>query len=230
MNPGNMTLQFRFVERQLELQISEVIEAPLPRIVEMICNPELRVEWDEMFSDHRVLEREGDNKRIVSSRYVRDGCTLPVILRTEVHQGKSAATIRSLSLPDDEAVRLGYEPGHNVSCIFTIEPLRQDRAYSVDARRQSCDGDEQMKWFTVSVNVRLCLHISRQLMPLVYEEDMLLQRCMTRLKSAAEGSNFWDLQSNDSLSAVLERKVSGQLLRRKKFRSLWSPPPFCFSK
>mmetsp|Transcript_27547 Transcript_27547/g.49678 ORF Transcript_27547/g.49678 Transcript_27547/m.49678 type:complete len:537 (+) Transcript_27547:1157-2767(+) len=228
-NPGNFVLKFRFVERQLELQISEAIEAPLERIVDLICNPERRMLWDKMLIDFHIIDHEGDST-VSSFKYVREGSNYPVICTTDVQYRGNSATIRMKSMPDEEAERRGYEPGHNVMCVYTLEPLQTNsrRTYSVEveSRRPSSSdedsGESIMEWYSLSVSAKFCVHLSKQLMPLVYQEDAILQHNMARLKCTAEGS-FNLLECNDSLCDVLERKMPADLVRRKRHhRSKWS--------
>lgn len=225
-NPGNFAFKFRFIERQLELQMSEAIEAPLERIVELICHPERREMWDKMIVNFQVLEPQQD-ATLCSLKYVREGHEFPVVMRVNVRTHCNSTIIRMRSIEDDEAVSLGYEPGHNVSCTYTIEPLQTHarRTYSVGVeRRRPSSSDEESgesgnEWYQLSVSARFCVHMSKQLMPLVYQEDAILQHNMARLKYAAEGSFGLLLHSDDSLCDILDRKLPPGLAKRKKSRS-----------
>lgn len=223
-NPGNFTLKYRFVDRQLELQMSEAIEAPLERIVELICCPERRGLWDKMLANYHILGQE-ENAAVASFKCVREGHEFPVICKTEIQYRGNSASIRMRSIPDEDAILRGFEAGHNVSCTYTIEPLqtnsRRTCSVEVSSRRPSSsdeDSESVMEWYQLSIEARFCVHMSKHLMALVNQEDAVLLHNMARLKSAAEGSFGLVLQADDSLCDVLERKLPASLARHKKHR------------
>jgi hypothetical protein len=207
----DISLTYRFIERTLEVKVSEVIESSLAYIVQAITLPIYRLQWDLTLKSFDVFKVQGNTGEL---RYEfiadRGSPVLTCIYKTAYSD--QGATVSFTSSDDCSLAR------PCLKTLFDIERVERRRSKSFD------DAVESVCQYRVNCCLKLCPQVAKAMLPYVSEENPCLVKTWRRFKQLTEGSQLEAAEESPSLVQVIERKRLGK--KPSAMRRIQSSPYF----
>ena len=229
-DPGksDLGLKLRAVGKAIECEAQILVYASLPRVVDLILKPELRVLWDFRFPCCTVTPTESPLNYKFEISFEANGLVQTLVGILRVVQESDSKVTMSFETPSGE-MRSSYEittQRRSSTSETRVLPLSSQ---VLPQFSDECSGD----WSTPRFNdllpepeSDLCQvivrnfgkeSVARLFVPDLLGESQVLLSTWQRFKALAEGSTAEEAQGPDqSLSEALDRKWLGHLSGRKE--------------
>jgi hypothetical protein len=190
----DFSLTYRFVDRRLEVKVTEELVSSLACIIEAITLPVYRLQWDLTLKAFDVLNVTENTGRL-KFEFTAESATPVLTCHYKTLYSDQGATVEIQSYEGCCPTFQCFETK------FQIE--RTDKR----GRSRSFNDAVDVCPYAVTCCFSACPDIAKAMLPYVSEESPCLVKTWERFKQLTEGHKLEALEESHSLVKVLERKM-----------------------
>jgi hypothetical protein len=194
----DFSLTYRFIDRRLEVKVTEQMVSSLACIIEAITLPVYRLQWDLTLKAFDVLNVTENTGRLKFEFTAESATPVLTCHYKTSYSDQGGATVEIQSYEGCSPTFLCFETK------FQIE--RTDKR----GRSRSFNDAVDVCPYAVTCCFSTCPDIAKAMLPYVSEESPCLVKTWERFKQFTEGHELEALEDSHSLVKVIERKMSGR--------------------